>query len=239
MKHCKKVPAALLALAVLACAPAAWANAGKVLLVTGQATATSAEGVTRTLRKGDSVSQGDTITTARFSYANVEFTDTGRTLIGPNSEFVIEAYSHSSPASAGGPRSRGRSTVGTTDSNAVFRLLRGGFRAVTGLIGRSNPQRYQVKTPVATIGIRGTDFIATVCDADCELGPGSEGKDPNGGTVAGVYDGGISVTNSAGDVENLDTNQFLLVTASGEMVRLPVPPEFLLLSPLEDPAACE
>lgn len=219
--------------------PAALANAGKVLLVTGQATATSAEGVTRVLRKGDNVAQGDTITTARFSYANVEFTDTGRTLIGPNSEFVIEAYSHSKPASTGGPRRRGGSTVGATESNALFRLLRGGFRAVTGLIGQSNPQRYQVKTPVATIGIRGTDFIASVCDADCELGPGSEGKDASGGTVAGVYDGGISVTNGAGKVENLDTDQFLLVTSSGEMVRLPVPPEFLLLSPLEDPAACE
>lgn len=239
MKHSTQVFAALIAAAAMAFSSATWANAGKVLLVTGQAMVTTAEGVTRVLKKGDSVSQGDTISTARFSYANVEFTDKGRTLIGPNSEFAIEAYSHSKPASAGGPRRRGGSAVGTTESNAVFRLLRGGFRAVTGLIGQANPQRYQVKTPVATIGIRGTDFIATVCDADCELGPGSEGKDPAGGTVAGVYDGGISVTNGDGKTENLDKDQFLLVTASGEMVRLPVPPEFLLLSPLEDPAACE
>lgn len=239
MKHFNNVSAALLSLVMLAFVPASWANAGKVLLVTGQATATSAEGVTRTLRKGDSVAQGDTITTAKFSYANIEFTDAGRTLIGPNSEFAIEAYSHSAPASNGGPRRRGGGAVGATDSNAVFRLLRGGFRAITGAIGKSNPQRYQVKTPVATIGIRGTDFIATICDADCELGPGSEGKDAAGGTVAGVYDGGISVTNSGGQVENLETDQFLLVTSSGEMVRLPVPPEFLLLSPLEDPAACD
>lgn len=236
MNHAIQTLAAAVALLALTLAPAAWANAGKVLLVTGQATATNEAGITRSLRKGDTVSQGDTINTARFSYANIEFTDSGRTLIGPNSAFKIEQYTHDRPA-AGGPRRR--SAVGRTDSNAVFRLLRGGFRAITGLIGQTSPDRYTVQTPVATIGIRGTDFIATVCDADCDLGPGAEGKDPSGGTVAGVYDGGISVSNAAGDRKDLDTDQFLLVTRSGEMVRLPVPPEFLLLSPLDDPAECE
>jgi hypothetical protein len=39
-------------------------------------------------------------------------------------------------------------------------MLRGGFRAVTGLISSRNREAFKVATPLATIGIRGTDFMA-------------------------------------------------------------------------------
>ena len=38
----------------------------------------------------------------------------------------------------------------------VTRIFKGGFRFVTGLIARSRPSSMQVRLPVATIGIRGT-----------------------------------------------------------------------------------
>jgi hypothetical protein len=46
-------------------------------------------------------------------------------------------------------------------------LVRGGFRAVTGLIARNSPNAARVQTNTATIGIRGTDFDARICSRDC------------------------------------------------------------------------
>src|SRR3546814_15472343 len=42
--------------------------------------------------------------------------------------------------------------------SGFFRLLKGGFRAVSGLIGRVDHEEYRVSTPVATIGLRGTEY---------------------------------------------------------------------------------
>ena len=42
---------------------------------------------------------------------------------------------------------------------AVIELLKGGLRSVTGAIGRSNKDSYQLKNETHVIGIRGTDFI--------------------------------------------------------------------------------
>jgi hypothetical protein len=48
-----------------------------------------------------------------------------------------------------------------------MQLVRGGFRAVTGLIAKSSPNAARVQTNTATIGIRGTDFDARICARDC------------------------------------------------------------------------
>jgi hypothetical protein len=45
--------------------------------------------------------------------------------------------------------------------------LKGGVRALTGLIGKRNPQNVEVRTTTATIGIRGTSFDARICESDC------------------------------------------------------------------------
>jgi hypothetical protein len=51
----------------------------------------------------------------------------------------------------------------------VLRLLKGGFRTVTGLIGkRGNTDAYKLRAGTATIGIRGTDFSSRLCATkDC------------------------------------------------------------------------
>jgi hypothetical protein len=60
-------------------------------------------------------------------------------------------------------------------------LLKGGFRTVTGLIGKRNKANYQVNTPTATIGIRGTEFAVS-----------------DGGGAVFVGEGSISVCNTGG-----------------------------------------
>nr|WP_236589445.1 FecR domain-containing protein [Ramlibacter aurantiacus] len=50
---------------------------------------------------------------------------------------------------------------------AWFRLLRGGVRAVTGMIARRQPEAFALHTPTASIGVRGTRFDARLCGEDC------------------------------------------------------------------------
>jgi hypothetical protein len=52
---------------------------------------------------------------------------------------------------------------------SFFSLLKGAMRSVTGLIAKSDPQSYRVATPVATMGVRGTDFKLVYCNNDCAL----------------------------------------------------------------------
>lgn len=48
------------------------------------------------------------------------------------------------------------------DGNLLVSVLKGSMRFVTGLLGKHNPAAVSVRTPTATIGMRGTDFIVSV-----------------------------------------------------------------------------
>jgi hypothetical protein len=69
--------------------------------------------------------------------------DQGYMAIRPNTKMRIDTFQYKGKAD------------GT--EKGVFFLMKGGFRAITGVIGRKNKKNYQIKTPVASIGIRGTD----------------------------------------------------------------------------------
>jgi hypothetical protein len=52
---------------------------------------------------------------------------------------------------------------------ARYNLLKGGLRALSGLIAKRRPEAVRYDTPVASIGIRGTDTLLRLCEADeCE-----------------------------------------------------------------------
>ncbi len=128
----------------------AWASdeqAGQVLFAKGAVTAKLQDEEVRFLGKGERFFEGDVLTTGPRSFALIQLTDGGRMTLRPDTVFGLEKYAH------GGGR-----------ENAIMRLFRGGLRALTGLIGKRNPQRgYTLNTPVATIGIRGTEFDARLC----------------------------------------------------------------------------
>ncbi|MGJ8670405.1 MAG: FecR family protein [Oceanococcus sp.] len=224
----------LLAL-VLAVPAAAQDMAGKALLVVGKAYATDAAGAARTLSRGDAIFSGDTITTFRHSYVNVSYTDEGRTLIGPNSQLKIAQYSYK--PTLGGPRNR-TAAKSANQGRSVFALLKGGFRAVTGLIGRASRDNYSIQTSVATIGIRGTDAVYVDCsDGRCgNVGPGGS-DDPNS-VLIGVYSGGVSAMNEQGQTADVDPDQFIQATKNA-FFRLAGTPGILLTMPMADPNTCE
>ncbi|MDZ4099896.1 MAG: FecR family protein [Methylophilaceae bacterium] len=137
---------AIIALAVATAFPAtSFAAAGRVEFAIGGATAISKEGATRSLTKGVDINSGDTIKTTD-GRVQVRFTDGGYMSLQPNTEFIVENYAYDGKQDGA--------------ERGFFRLVEGGLRAITGVVGRNNRPAYRVATPVATIGIRGSEFLA-------------------------------------------------------------------------------
>lgn len=125
----------------------AGAVAGRVEFVIGGATAQGADGRERPLSKGFELDKGDTVKT-NDGRAQIRFTDGAYVSLQPNTEFAIKDYNYQ----------------GKTDGSerGLFALARGAMRTVTGFIGRINRNRYQITTPTATVGIRGTGGLIAV-----------------------------------------------------------------------------
>jgi len=125
---------------------------GRVAFVRGELTGTAASGTRRAMVLGAPLYDGDTVTTAAGAMAVLAFRDETRITLSGDTAFQIEAarFPRDDPA----------------EGSTAFRLLRGGLRAVTGLIARRNPSAVRFRTPVATIGIRGTGFDL-LCQDTC------------------------------------------------------------------------
>jgi hypothetical protein len=133
------VLATLSATGVLALA----AGAGQVQHLSGTLTVQRADGSVRILSQKSDVNPGETLTTQKDSYAQINMTDGSSMTLRPNTQVKIESFqfSESKPQ----------------EDSAFFRLVKGGLRTVTGLVGkRGNQDAYRIGTATATIGIRGS-----------------------------------------------------------------------------------
>lgn len=127
------------------------------------------DGKRRIVSNGSKLDVGDTLTTEKDSYARLKFTDGSELAVRPSSSLRINDYRFQEWQPNG--------------DNFSMRLLKGGLRTVTGLIGkRGNQDAYKLEGGTATIGIRGTEFIARVCDAVCAK------TAPAGGSKKGAED---------------------------------------------------
>lgn len=218
--------ALLAALSAYADGPSPGTAAGTATLVTGRVSAAAPSGEIRDLIKGGPVYPGEVIITASSSYVNIEFSDGGRVLLRPESRFSIERYQY-----AGGQAAPAAGQPAPQES-AFFRLLKGGFRAVSGLIGHTRRDDYAVQTPVATIGIRGTDYEVRYCAGDC----GDVTPAPQDGLYAGVQSGAIALTNPGG-TSTTAAGQYVFIAGSNRGgVPLTIRPP--ALQPLPDPKTC-
>jgi len=225
--------------------------AGTASIVAGAVSAVSADGNARLLSKGDAVFSGDRIITGRGGYVRVGLLDGGAMVLRPNTEFAIESFrfkpgivesavqlvptkpvaaaTASAPAAPALQIAEQGEPVG---SQAFFRLVRGGFRAISGLVGKLNREEYAVRTPVATIGIRGTVYWSVLCDAVCVADSTVQGGLPAGesalgGLVSTVEQGSIQLVSLAGKTVVVMPGQFVLTTLSGTHVLLQGAPAFI------------
>ncbi|MFT6296511.1 MAG: hypothetical protein ACJATW_002806, partial [Glaciecola sp.] len=145
--------------------------AGRVVAVSGQVSAISSSGDTRSLRRGRELFEGDTIVTQPAAFAQIRMTDSAIVSLKESTRFEIVSYSFSD---------------GQDTNNDVInmRLIEGGFRTITGAIGTQNRDAYNVETEFSNIGIRGTDHEAVI----------------DGILYVGVYNGATNLENSGGEL---------------------------------------
>jgi hypothetical protein len=139
-----------IAFAAIACASVATAadKAGTVKIVQGLVNVQRQQTISP-LAVGDPLYAGDHIVTAADGSIGMTLRDDTLLSLGPKASFVLEQYQFDPSNNSG---------------KIIASITKGTLRLVTGLVGKLAPESQQLKTPNATIGIRGTDFIVDVPD---------------------------------------------------------------------------
>jgi len=170
---------------------------GEATMVIGVAKVVGSDGQPRTVDRGTTIRVGDRIETQAGGHVHLRFVDGGRLSIRPASSLQVEDYSHSSQQPLMGA--------------IKFRLDEGVVRSITGAWGEAARDRFRLNTPVAAIGVKGTDFVV-MSDSDK--------------TSASVYTGAIMLTPLASGCSKsvgpcLNGNEkFLSEDMKGQMLEL-------------------
>jgi len=123
---------------------------GEALAVIDQATATGTAGE-QTLRVGMQLASGDRIKTDGIGQAQLLFKDGTRLVVGPNSELELDEFVFRAEAA---------------ENKFVVNAFNGAFRFITG---GAEKDAYLIRTPSATIGVRGTIFDFAVDAGETNL----------------------------------------------------------------------
>jgi len=132
----------LLVLTLCICA-ALWARIGSVTHLEGDAMLHRAAASVHVV-EGLDIAEQETVQTEPKSRVQVRLEDATLITVGPQSEYRFVAFGTGS------------------DPHAEMEIRRGFFKAVTGSIGKVAPERFQIRTNQATIGVRGTRFMGHV-----------------------------------------------------------------------------
>jgi hypothetical protein len=201
-----KVTFAAVALLAAAASGTAFAQsdaaAGRFIAVTGDVKIVGADGVARNAERGGEFRQGESIVTGTNALAQVRMTDGGALSVRAESQLKLDGYRFQ----------------GNDDPEPSFfaSLIKGGFRTITGLIGRNRRESYRVATTSATMGIRGTHFeIVHVVQPLPDAAPGTYNR---------VYDGIVAIRNRAGAELLVTRDQTVFVALPGNVAPVLVRP---------------
>lgn len=187
-----------------------WAGtAGEVTHLSGTLSVKRADGASKLLSVKSDVQEGDTLTTEQGTYARVKFRDGAEVVMRPGTELKIDKYQFAEAK----PESDGM----------LISMLKGGLRAISGLIGKRSREKVGFSTATATIGIRGTHFGMLLCQNDCGGVATPSGQPPANGLHVDVSSGAVLVSNANGGVM-LTQGQFGFVASSAAPPTL-VPPQ--------------
>ena len=172
--------------------------AGRIIMARGDVQAINDEGVIRQLKRRDSIYNHEVIKTGKESKVQIRFIDNALLALKAESELNIKAYIYSA--------------TDEKDNQVLMELVAGGFRTLTGKIGKGNKAAYKIDTPVASIGIRGTLYDVQI----------SFDK-----ILAGVWKGGISLDTAQGQFDlGLNSNfDFGEISSAGVFTGLLTPPQ--------------
>ncbi len=182
------------------------AEAGKILFVRGDVKILVGS-QERVPVRGELLQEGETVITGQRSSLHARMKDGAFLAVRADTEVRIDAYEYNGEED------------GTEKS--FFSLLKGGFRAITGAIGRSNRENVKITTPVATIGIRGTDhepFYVPLA--------GLPGVNSEPGAYDRVNSGMVVMTTEVGELLLQPGQVGFVPSATNQPVTLPTLPSF-------------
>lgn len=187
-----------------------WGASGSFQFVEGTVDIVRADGRRDTARKGAELSEGDSVVSGRDAHAQIVMADDTVIAVRPETQLRIEAFRFAGDADPA-PQS-------------IIGLLKGTFRTLTGRIARMTRGVAVVRTPNATIGVRGTDHEPAY------IPPPAPGETPVAppGTYDKVNEGAVYIETEAGRIE-LAANEvgFASLETMAPPVRLPSVPQFL------------
>lgn len=160
----------LIAIFVLLYSSALMAAAAVVQTASGDVKAVIGSAAPVMVTRNSTLENGMTVTTGDNSRVVMKFEDGQVIALNANTSFKIDQY-HFEQARP-------------EKSSMVFSLLKGAMRAVTGLMVQNNANAFTLRTPSATIGIRGTDFMAATGSLYLQVINGTVSATTSVGTVA-------------------------------------------------------
>lgn len=119
-------------------------RAGEVTFLIGDVRITQGPDSGTSLHRGSAVRAGQQIETSGNGQLHIRFIDGGAVAVRPMTRLRIEDYAYNAEQ--------------PTENRIRFFLEQGALRSITGLAGEAAKDRFRINTPVAAIGIRGTDF---------------------------------------------------------------------------------
>lgn len=166
---------------------------GDVVQVQGQALAIGTDKISRQLVVGDGVYVGDKLVTGEAGYLRLAMIDNAKLDLRCFTIMVIEEYA-----------------LKNTDRRSILKLLQGSLRKITGDIGKESDDVYELQTPVASVGVRGTEYALRVFQSK---GCGGTIDTDDDGLFLEVIKGLVDVKNTAG----------VTVVAKGDQLYIPLP----------------
>lgn len=178
---------------------------GVVISSRGAVTASSGT-LSRPLNRRSSIYVSDKIHTGTNSTVKIRFTDSSIVSLTPKTTYQVNTYQYNSKPINPSGQFRAKLTVG-------------GFRTATGNIPKQN---YQVNTPVAILGVRGTVFGAY--------------QSPQTGLLIGLYTGKLHMQvagrSAPINIAASSNAQFFGINTKGQVIALPTQPAQLQKSTL-------
>src|SRR5262245_22261636 len=220
-KLIRRAGASLAAAVLLTSAQCALAAAGKALFVSGSVNLE--RGGTRPLKVNDPVNVGDVVATGERSRAQLLMADGARIALRAGTRFRVDELAL--PTNVQQP---GLAVAVASSGKSVTTLLKGGFSTRDGAIAKSNPAAYEMRTPVGTLGIRGTLYSAVLCRGDCADAPGLPPGQPIADGLYIAVDEGTITFNGRGLSLTLTAPAYEFIPLeTGDPQPLANPPAFL------------
>lgn len=126
------------------------AEVGEVQIVLGKAYVENHLSKRETLKPGSTIRVSDSIYTEANGHVHIRFTDGGFVSVRPGSRLDVVRYDYDQAR--------------PEQSSVKFNLQEGVTRSISGDAAKSARQRFRLNTPIAAIGVRGTDFVVSATD---------------------------------------------------------------------------